>query len=231
MADLNVSTAAQYRERLEHYPAEWVELDAACRITISRFYRDRAVFDALRHRFLPELGRCALSEHRPMRCWSVGCCSGEEPFTLALALRLDVQRRVPGMTFEILSTDIDPVVLDRAQKACYPRGALVELPREWLLKAFRLEAGEWCLAPEYRKGIRWAKQDIRYTLPEDSFDLILCRNVVFTYLAAAMQQMVARSLHQRLHAPGLLVIGSHEHLPSDGAGFVRQDKLPIYRTV
>jgi chemotaxis protein methyltransferase CheR len=230
MSDLSISTAKQYREQLEHSPEEWGELDAACRITISRFYRDRAVFDALRLRFLPELGERAVRDHRPMRCWSAGCCSGEEPYTLALALRLDVQRQIPGMTYEILATDVDAVVLDRARKGCYPPGALVELPRDWLLEAFQAEASEWCLTPEYRQGIRWARQDIRHTVPEGPFDLILCRNLVFTYLSAPMQQTVTGALHERLQPAGLLVVGSHEHLP-DAERFARQDKLPIYRKI
>ena len=64
--ELGLADLAAYRERLECAPEEWPELDALCRITISRFYRDRAVFDHLGDAVLPALAAAA-GQRRPSR--------------------------------------------------------------------------------------------------------------------------------------------------------------------
>ncbi|NIO08846.1 MAG: chemotaxis protein CheR, partial [Deltaproteobacteria bacterium] len=73
---------------LEDNPGEWAVLDALCQIGISRFYRDRGVFQHLEEVVLPHLAR-SLSAHgeKEMRLWSAGCAGGEEPYTLAILWR------------------------------------------------------------------------------------------------------------------------------------------------
>jgi chemotaxis protein methyltransferase CheR len=67
-------------------PAEWARLDAMCRIPISRFYRDRGTFDLIAQQLLPEVAATASARgDDAVKCWSAGCASGEEPYTLAMA--------------------------------------------------------------------------------------------------------------------------------------------------
>ncbi|NIM62580.1 MAG: chemotaxis protein CheR, partial [Acidobacteria bacterium] len=93
---------------------EWSRLDSLCRITVSRFYRDRAVWDHLGEVVLPDLarhaGRCGDAE---LRCWSVGCASGEEPYTLAM---IGAAASVP---LRILAGEADEHLLDRARRGVY----------------------------------------------------------------------------------------------------------------
>ena len=79
IAALHLSGIAAYQERLASDAEEWRILDECCRITISRFFRDRPVFEPLRTRVLPAIAARALREQREARCWSAGCASGEEP--------------------------------------------------------------------------------------------------------------------------------------------------------
>lgn len=69
LKQLGLASLDEYRSRLEKDAGEWARLDDLCHITISRFYRDRHVFDHLGARILPELGRIAAAEHRPVACW------------------------------------------------------------------------------------------------------------------------------------------------------------------
>jgi chemotaxis protein methyltransferase CheR len=231
MVELGMTPAA-YRDLLERSPEEWPVLDTACRVTISRFYRDRAVWDALGAVHLPGLARRAVAEGRALRAWSAGCCSGEEPYTLALVLRLAVLPLVPATpapTFEVLATDVNPVVLERARRGCYPPGTLAELPRAWRQQAFRADGAEMCLLPEHRAGITWCELDLRQRLADGPFDLILCRNLAFTYLAPEAQLPMLRALVERLHPDGLLVIGAHEALPEGAAEWLlRPGPPPIF---
>jgi chemotaxis protein methyltransferase CheR len=174
-----------YREHLERHPEEWEVLDGLTNVTISRFNRDRGVFEFLSR----AVGHGA-------RVWSAGCASGEEPYTLAL-LRDDL---------EILATDVDPAVLRRAEAAHYPASALRELPAAIRDEAF----SGGVLDPRVRRRVTFALHDIRDDPPPGPFDLVLCRNLAFTYFDEATQ----RATLQRIAGVTTgLVIGAHEQLP------------------
>jgi chemotaxis protein methyltransferase CheR len=228
-AELGLAGLDRYRARLEADAAEWRVLEAACRVTISRFYRDTPVFDALRARVVPALASGARAAGRPLRCWSAGCCSGEEPYTLALLLRLEVAPRLPGLGFEVLATDADPALLERARRARYRASALAQLPPAWLAAAFERQGAEWRLRPDHAAGVRFVEQDLRVALPPGPFDLVLCRNLVYTYFDDAWRRRLTRALRDRLVPGGLLVLGKGERLPDDDPELVRLDPLPVYR--
>jgi chemotaxis protein methyltransferase CheR len=91
--ELELTHIAEHRRYLADHPAEWTVLDACLRISISRFYRDRDVFDHLCDSVLPDLARAA-QQRRENRviAWSAGGASGEEPYTVALIWSDHVQR-------------------------------------------------------------------------------------------------------------------------------------------
>jgi chemotaxis protein methyltransferase CheR len=228
---LGLEGAAAYRARLEAEPAEWAVLDGLCRVTISRFYRDRGVFEALREPLLPALleGVCARGEPA-LRAWSAGCASGEEPYTVAVLFRLGLQPRFPQARLELVATDADEALLARARRGCYPRPTLRELPPAWLHQAFSPREGELCLEPEYREGIAFRCEGLRRQMPEGPFHLVLCRNVAFTYFEPSLQREVLGRLTERLAPGGLLVIGAHEALPEGATGLAPAvGALPVFR--
>ncbi|MCY1018808.1 CheR family methyltransferase [Pyxidicoccus sp. MSG2] len=226
---LGLPDAAAYRARLEADAAEWAVLDSLCRVTISRFYRDAHVFDVLRDGLLPSLLE-ALPAGSPFRAWSAGCASGEEPSTVAVLFRLGLQPRFPAVRLELLATDADEALLARARRGCYPRGSLRELPSEWAARAFPDPGPEPCIAPAYREGVTFLRQDLRAEMPDGPFHLVLCRNVAFTYFAPPLQREVLARLVSRLVPGGLLVIGGHESLPEHGAELeCAAGPLPVFR--
>ena len=221
---------AAYRAHLEAEPAEWDRLDGTCRITISRFYRSHRVFDLLRDELLPARAQQASARgDGPVRCWSAGCASGEEPYSLRLAWDLGTGSGASGVALSILGTDADAAMLRRARAACYPAGALRELPEGWRERAFEPRDGAYCLRPAHRAGVAFACQDIRQQQPDGPFDLILCRNLVFLYFDEALQRRLLASLAARLRPGGLLVLGHHERLPDDGDFAAVSPPLPVYR--
>jgi chemotaxis protein methyltransferase CheR len=215
---LGFETVDQYRARLTAEPDEWRVLDAACRITISRFYRDKHVFDVLRDRVLPALFETANKEQRPVRCWCAGCASGEEVYSLAILPQIAIHPAVQNVGFSVLGTDADPVMIARAERGCYAAGSLKDIPENWLSLAFISSDGDYCVKPEYRKNTKFLRQDIRDALPGGPFDLVLCRNLVFTYFMPDAQSAVLGRIVTLLRPSGYLVIGAHEHLPAGDCG-------------
>jgi chemotaxis protein methyltransferase CheR len=213
--ELRLHGLAEYRAYLATNSAELQWFDACCRITISRWWRDGAVMDNVAERVLPERAAAAVASGQgSLRSWSAGCASGEEPYGLALSARIDLRPRFPTLAFEVLGTDADPVVLARAAHGAYPEAALRELPLRLRDPAFEWRAGQHCILPEFRAGVRFQQADLRSAFPDGAFDLICCRNLAFTYFDEALQRRLARAFAGALRPGGVLVVGLHERLPA-----------------
>lgn len=212
--ELGLPDTGAYRSWLATHPDEWRVLEGLTPITLSRFYRDRDVFDYLRDALLPELVRLAAQRAATtLQALSLGCASGEEPYTLALLWRLGM-RPPAGMRLHVLATDVNEAVLARARRGCYTSGSLACLPDSWIAQAFDRVDGEYCLRAAYREGVEFLRQDIREQLPHGTFDLVLCRNLAFTYFDGPAQRRVLAALRTRLKPGGALVIGRRERLPA-----------------
>jgi chemotaxis protein methyltransferase CheR len=206
MAELGLTDLAGYRRRLEADPAEWSVLDTLCRVTITRFFRDGAVFERLFAEWLPQRAR----RRARFRILCAGCASGEEPYTLAIAWHGLLTDPPP---LEILAVDADPVLLARARAARYPVSAFRELPRP-LFAALDVSGGEVTIPDAFRAPITFIQSDVRAGLPAGPFDAVFCRNLAFTYFAPALQERFLTDLAGRVEEGGLLVIGRKESLPA-----------------
>jgi chemotaxis protein methyltransferase CheR len=229
--ELQLATVAEYSDYLEQHAEEWGRLDEICQVTITRFYRDKMVFGFLEQTVLPALCKQVLSQGRQeLNVWSVGCASGEEPYTLALAWELCLKAQFPQLTLHILATDTKPELLARAERACYSFSSVKNLPLNWRQQAFHESNGEYCLDPAYKSGVTFQCQDIRYAFPDRCFDLVLCRNLAFTYYDEGLQTTVAEKLLTAIQTAGALVIGVHETLPPGCTGMEEwSSRLGVYR--
>jgi chemotaxis protein methyltransferase CheR len=231
LQDLGLPSVEDYRVYLEHHPSEWETLDTLCWIPISRFYRDRSVFQHLEHEILPQLAQLVVARgESELRCWSVGCAGGEEPYTLAIIWRQSLAMRFPTLRLRIFATDIDPQAIHRAERRCYRASSMKDLPIEWRTQAFVTLGDELCLKDEYRAAVTFMVQDIRERAPEGLFHLILCRNLVFTYFDETLQRKTMQTISDRLASGGVLIIGNLESLP-DGTWGIQPwlTRLGVYR--
>jgi chemotaxis protein methyltransferase CheR len=241
MRELGIPGEGEYRWYLEEYPDEWETVDGFCRITISRFLRDRGVMLLLQRQVLPELAEGALGRGQgALRCWSAGCGSGEEPYTLSLLWRLEpfeepaepLALRFPGLSFQVTATDAESKVLERARQAVYPRGALKELPALWVQAAFEETASGLSLRPPSREGVDFSLGDVRDVADPRRYHLILCRNLAFTYYEEGLQGEILKRLLPSLEPGGYLVLGGHERLPTGSWPLeAKHSGSPVYRKV
>ena len=207
MNELGLASLDDYRARLALDPDEWAVLDRLCRITISRFWRDREVFERLRLDVLPSLASSDV-----LSVWSAGCASGEEPYSVALAWHFGTGAS-SSSRLRVLGTDVDEALLARARRAIYSRATLRELRPEWIERAFIDREDEMELRPEMREGIEFREHDIRSELPAETFSIISCRNLVLTYFDPLLRNEVLGRIIDRLAIGGALVVGIHETVP------------------
>jgi RNA 3'-terminal phosphate cyclase (ATP) len=227
-----LNSLTEYRQLLGSDPAEWATLDAACRIPISRFYRDRAVYELLASDILPDCATQAGNRSDDIiNVLSAGCASGEEPYSVSLIWHTRVAQSFSGCKIQIVAVDVDESMLKRAHVACYSSTALRELPRDLVDHAFQLRRGVHCLKHRYGNSVQFKKCDLRQSVPAGPFDLILCRNTAFTYFDEASQICLASKLKRALRPGGYLVIGAHETIPDSDDNKFTQPWLgrPIFR--
>lgn len=224
--ELDLSDIQAYNEYAQNHGEEMEVLDALFNITISRFYRDRGVFDKIAKDVFPAMAEKALqNQQEHIHCWSAGSASGEEPYTLTIIWKMAVLPE-PGkdLSLRIIATDRNAHLIERAENGIYPGGALKELPQELKKRAFEKREDEYQIKKEFRQDVQFLKQDIRSELPEGTFDLILCRNLVFTYFQEDLQRDIFQRIMTKLNPGGYLIIGNHESVPEGQQDLVGLEK-------
>jgi chemotaxis protein methyltransferase CheR len=214
LTDLRLADLRAYRSHLEGHAEEWAVLDELARITISRFNRDRGVFAALQADVLPALATAAVQRGSgTLEAWSAGCASGVEAYTLAIMWQLELAPRFPALALRVLATDLDEAMIARAQRGLFSHSSLKELPGHWREAAFAQDGGLYRLRDAFKEPVALRRHDVRDPPPDRGFDLVMCRNLAFTYFAADLQRATAGRLAGSLKPGGALVLGAHETLP------------------
>lgn len=204
-----VHTFAEYAALLGRLPEEYDLLVDALAINVTKFLRNPEAFAVLRARVLEPLWR----RGGPIRIWSAGCASGEEPYTLALLLHEIAGDRAGALRgrVRIDATDMDPGALEEMRRATYQRPAVEDLPAD-LLAAYFSPGPSYQLDPRVASCVRPLLHDLTRDLaPEPPYDLIVCRNVVI-YFDRVLQERLFAQFTDAL-APGAhLLLGKVEAL-------------------
>lgn len=215
---LGLSDVQAYRAWLDTHLDEWRVLDTLCNITISRFYRDKQVFQCLETEVLPHIVRHIQRDGEyVLTVWSAGCGSGEEPYTLALLWTFSLAPIFPDIKLNILASDANANMIHRTREACYSGTSLRDLPDQWRDLVFSRKENRFCLKAPYRQDVEILHRDIRKGPPNGPFHLIFCRNLVFTYFSDKLQCETGLHLSESIREGGALVIGAHEQLPDSMA--------------
>jgi len=231
LRELDFDDLDAYRRYLMLDADEWKHLDGLCRITVSRFYRDRGVFEALETEVLPALAAAAERSGMPaVSVWSCGCASGEEAYSVAVVWEARVAPDHPEVALTIMGTDSDPRMLERANQGIYSSGSVRELPVDLRRRAFEGPGEPYRVRHHLRELVTWRAQDVRSDAPPGPFDLVLCRNLVLTYFEESLQMEIMTRVTDVVRPGGALVVGSHESLPAGIVGWEHWGAaLPVYR--
>lgn len=214
-----VHTYGDYIELLKREPAEHRKLLDTVTINVSKFYRNRDLWNTLEQNILPKLYD---TRARPIRLWSAGCAAGEEPYTVAMMLReyaARVGRERELGKFEITGTDIDPQSLTHATIGKYGAFAFTDIDPEvrkrWFVAPDLIE-----VKPEIKRMVRFGTRDLIKDNFDTGYHMILCRNVII-YFEREIQEQLFMKFHEALAPGGYLVLGKVETLFGRAAGLFK----------
>jgi chemotaxis protein methyltransferase CheR len=175
--------------------------------TETLFFRDHTPFEQLRNDILPALTR---NRQEPIRIWSVGCSTGQEPYSLAMLV--DEERGAhAGLKVDILASDLSERCLEKAHTGLFTQFEVQRgLPARLLIKYFDKIDDAWILSPRIRQMVRWRRMNLLGDLrPMGPFDVIFCRNVVSAF-DESTRKMVLENLALTLAEDGFLMLGLNE---------------------
>jgi chemotaxis protein methyltransferase CheR len=210
---LGLTDFKDYLERLRADDGqELVELINAITTNLTGFFREPHHFDFLAKHLIPIW---AARPGVPLRIWSAGCSTGQEPYTIALVL-LESLPDAGTRDLRVLATDLDTQALAAAAAAVYPTagmGRLAQWPwRRWVLRGQGTQEGHIRLRPEVRALVHLRRLNLIGDWPlQHRYDAIFCRNVMIYFDAATKRTLVDR-LADRLTEQGHLFLGHAESL-------------------
>jgi chemotaxis protein methyltransferase CheR len=205
---------------------------AALTTNVTRFFREPHHFEHLKTHVLPALVARARAG-KSVRIWSAACSSGEEPYSIALAI-LSAFPDAGALNFKILATDIDPNVLQKARAGEYADAIMApvtaELRRRWFVqRQLPDDSKGWQVTDELRKLVAFRQHNLMGPWPmRGPFDAIFCRNAVIYFREEAQVEVWCR--FARLLAPGgRLYVGHSERLFGEATSLYANEAITTYR--
>lgn len=171
------------------------------------FFRDSNVFDALDKIVIPKLIE-AKKDSKRISIWSAAASTGQEAYSLAIML---AERGLAGWTIQVLGTDLNQQVLDKASEARYLQIEVNRgLPAKYLVKYFTRVGLDWQLSPAIRSMVKFRQLDLRSSLRGmGPFDLVFCRNVLI-YFDVETKKKILGEMRSTMRSGSLLILGAAE---------------------
>ena len=207
-----------YREHLADHPDELALLLDSIFINVTAFFRDADAWHYVAAEVLPAIVRARAPE-APIRIWSAGCASGEEPFSMAMLIAEELGIEEYARRVKIYATDWDEGALVQARRARYDASALGNVPDELRQRYFQMEDGTAQFHNTLRRSVIFGQHDLVEDAPISRIDLLLCRNTIM-YFNVDTQARILSRLHFALEDHGFLFLGRAEMLLSHSQSFV-----------
>jgi two-component system, chemotaxis family, CheB/CheR fusion protein len=216
MQGLNINGFSTYLDHLHVHPDEFPQLFNMLLINVTAFFRDPPAWSALAKR-LPSIieksgGGSGDDNDAPIRVWSAGCSSGEEPYTLAMILCDILGPEAFTRRVKIYATDVDEDALAHARQATYNLKSLEAVPPSFIEKYFTRSGASYQFNKDLRRAVIFGRHDLVQDAPIPRVDILTCRNSLM-YFNAETQTRILQRLQFALNAPhGVLLLGKAEML-------------------
>lgn len=210
LREKGISTPREYFSIISSNKEELKAFLDAITTNLTRFFRNQAQFDALEKHVIPELIHTIKkgSYGSPIKIWSAGCSTGEEPYTIAMLL----SEVLPApWRFEILASDISLKCLMTAKEGFYADNRMDGIPDNYLKKYFDKVEGGYHIHQDIHSKIKFDYHNLKNDSGQRGFDIVFCRNVII-YFDEAAQTAVINRFWDAMASKSFLFIGHSESL-------------------
>jgi two-component system CheB/CheR fusion protein len=177
-------------------------------ISVTRFFREPATFEALKSDVFPQLLE-QRDPSRSIRIWVPACASGEEAYSIAMCLLEFCEDKLREERIQIFGTDVDEESIQRARRGVYPLNIAADVSPERLHRFFVKKDSEFQIGRRVRDMLAFSRHNVLRDAPFSHLDLVSCRNLLI-YLQPSVQKKVLRIFHYALNPGGHLLLGTSE---------------------
>jgi len=193
-------------------------------INVTEFFRDPDMYQALAKQVFPRITAAhRKGTVRQIRIWVPGCSTGEEAYSVAIALTEYLGEKMDGISLQIFATDISEPALKIGRNGIYPASIAKSVSPERLRRFFTKADSGFQVHKHIRDSCIFARHNVTKDPPFSKLDLISCRNLLI-YLGSPLQERVIPLFHYALNPNGFLALGSSETIGSHSALFQIVDK-------
>ncbi|MCT4618734.1 MAG: protein-glutamate O-methyltransferase CheR [Marinisporobacter sp.] len=172
-------------------------------INVSEFFRNPNQWTILQKEIFPTL----LKKKKTLKIWSAACSTGDEPYSLVMAL----SELVPLNSIKILATDIDKEVISKAKNGIYSKKSIENVPKHLANKYFEKIGDSYKISDSIKNCVQFKQHNLLKDKYPDQCDLIVCRNVMI-YFTEESKEIMYKKFHDALKDEGILFVGSTEQI-------------------
>ena len=229
MEALGCRSMDDYIARFQADPCLRSECERRMSVPVSRFFRDRELWEILEEEILPRF-----FDKKNVRVWSAGCAGGEEVYSFKILWHLLEQKHPDFPALQLVGSDLNHENLARAKKGVYPASSFKETRQDIRDRFFEKGPSRksWTVKSFLKHGISWHQLNVIHDLPpEKNCDILFLRNNILLYASEGLKHSGFENAAAALNDGGFLVVGTKDSLPRGGVGF-RKTLLPyLFRKV
>jgi two-component system, chemotaxis family, CheB/CheR fusion protein len=208
-----VPDLAAYIDYLRQHPEEIEAFFRDMLINVTQFFRDPEAFSALAEKVIQPLIVSKYAAEVPLRIWVAGCSTGEEAYSIAIAIQEQCEVLKADCKVQIYATDLDMEAIALARRGIYADGSLENVSPERLQRFFVKAEEGYQIKKSIRDLVVFSTQNLVFDAPFSKMDLLCCRNLLI-YLEGELQKQVFPIFHYALNPGGFLFLGTSESVGS-----------------
>lgn len=201
-----VNSYQAYMELLDRDEEEYDKLFNEAVVRVTRFLRNERAFAALSKALETKLKE---KTDKTIRIWSAGCCTGQEPYTVAMQIHSLLGDDTSNWQVEIIATDIDHKGLEEGRKGWFSKQAMEDIPVRWLESYFIPSGGGYQVCNSLKEWVTFTNHNLVSEAGLFELDIIVCRNVLI-YFEPLLQVRILERFAEGLNDKGLLLLGRYE---------------------
>lgn len=203
MSRVGVSSIDEYTELLKRDKEQRQKFLDFITINVTEFFRNPELFEELKKIMEKEVLNSASS----LKIWSAACSIGAEPYSIAMML----DEITPNRKHNIIATDIDATILERAKKGEYSYSEVKNVKKSYMDKHFKIVGDKYIIDNKIKNMVTFKKHDLILERYDSNFDIIICRNVVI-YFNQDVKNEIYKKFSNSLKKGGLLFVGATESI-------------------